>query len=385
MKITSLFASAVGVALASTISAGCSGNAGSATFAPPSSPTVSGHRAAGASASRLLAMTTLAKITPSREAERFGTHAMPNLPCSPWPICMYFAYADVCGECPDPELTLSDSIDNFVDEYASTLITLQGFNEPYGECVDAKGDTWITNFVGESVAEYARGGTQPISTLSTNGYSVGCSVSPNGDLAVANFSAASGIGNIDVFKHDSGTPTAYSNEQDLYLWPPGYDNKGNLFVETQTYGGAVGVAEIPAGGASLEPVSVNQTIYFPGSVMWDGKYITLTDQDAGGNPSSPATTIYQMREKGMANLIVAGSTSLEDNCNGSQVDVVQPFIAGRKNTPVNKTQGQVLIGGNLSCENRVDAWQYPAGGQPIAVASPVPSYAYGQAVSVGKK
>ena len=58
------------------------------------------------------------------------------------------------------------------------------------------------------------------------------------------------------------------------------------------------MAELPAGASALEPVSVKQTIYFPGGVMWDGKYITLTDQDAGGNPSSPATTIYQMSEQG---------------------------------------------------------------------------------------
>jgi hypothetical protein len=119
--------------------------------------------------------------------------------------------------------------------------------------------------------------------------------------------------------------------------------------------------------------------------MWDGKYITLTDQDAGGNPSSPATTIYQMSEQGSGNLAVVGTTPLQDNCNGSQVDVMQPFIAGRKNTPVNTTQGEVVIGSNLSCANRVDAWKYPAGGQPIAAANPAPTSPYGQAVSVRAK
>lgn len=385
MKISSLFAPALGVALAASIIAGCTSNGSSPAFVPPSSAAASGRGADGTSAGRLLAMTTLAKIVPSQHPERGKVRIEPNRFCQPWPSCEYFDFADLCGACPNAVMYLSDEAENVVDEYTATLVTLTGFNAPYGECVDARGNTWITNFSGESAAEYARGGTKPIATLNTNGYSIGCSVSPNGDLAVANFAGANGIGDIQVFKHASGAPTEYSNQEDYYFWPPGYDNKGNLFVEAQSYNGGVGVAELPAGGSSLEPVSVNQTIYYPGSVMWDGKYITLTDQDAGGNPSSPATTIYQMSEKPAGDLTVVGSTSLKDNCNGTQVDVVQPFIAGRKNTPVNKKQGELVIGGNLSCESRVDAWKYPAGGEPIAVASPVPTYALGQALSVGKK
>jgi len=385
MKISSLFAPALGVALAASIIAGCTSNGTSPAFAPPASAAASGRGAVGTSAAGLLAMTTLAKIASSQHAEHGKARIKPNGICSPWPSCLYFDYENICGFCPNAVMNLSDEVQNVVDEYNATLITLTGFNDPYGECVDARGDTWITNFSGESVVEYARGGKQPIAMLKTNGYSIGCAVSPNGDLAVANFSGANGSGDIEVFTHAAGTPTEYSNQEDSYLWPPGYDNNGNLFVEAQTYRGGVGVAELLAGGSSLEPVSINQTIYYPGSVMWDGKYVSLTDQDAGGNPSSPATTIYQMREKRSGSLIVVGSTPLQDNCNGSQVDVVQPFIAGRKNTPINTRQGEVVIAGNLSCENRVDAWKYPAGGQPIAVASPVPSFAYGQAVSVGKK
>ena len=385
MKISSLFAPALGVALAASTIAGCTSNGSSPAFAPPSSAAASGRAAVSTSAARLLAMTTLAKIAPSQRAELGKARIVPNHFCQPWPSCAYFDFADLCGACPNAVMYLSDEVQNVVDEYTATFVTLKGFSAPYGECVDARGNTWIANFSGETVIEYARGGTLPIATLNTNGYSIGCAVSPDGDLAVANFSGANGVGNIQVFKNASGAPTEYSNQEDHYFWPPGYDDKGNLFVEAQTYNGGVDVAELTAGSSSLESVSVNQTIYYPGSVMWDGRYITLTDQDAGGNPSIPATTIYQMSEKRSGSLTVAGSTSLKDDCNGTQVDVVQPFIAGRKNTPVNTKQGDLVIGGNLSCSNRVDAWRYPAGGQPIAMASPVPSYALGQALSVGKK
>jgi hypothetical protein len=385
MKLSSLFASAMGIVLAQSIIAGCSSNGSSAAVAPPVSAAARGQGPVSTSADHFLAMTTMAKLPSSPHAEHLKTGMMPNHGCEPWPMCLYYAYYQLCGACPNPEQTVSDFTDNEVIEYGPSLVTLTGFSEPYGQCVDAKGNTWITNFSGESVVEYARGGTQPIATLSTNGYSIGCSVSPNGDLAVANFSGPSGIGNIEVFKHASGTPTEYLNEEYSYLWPPGYDNKGNLFVEGRNYYGGTAVAELTAGGSSLEPVSINQTIYFPGSVMWDGKHITLTDQDAGGNPSSPATTIYQMSESDSGGLTVVGSTPLLDNCNGSQVDVVQPFILGRKNTPMNKKLGQVVIGGNLSCENRLPAWKYPAGGRPVAINSPDPAYVLGQAVSVGRK
>jgi len=399
MRISSLFTYGTGVALAAAVIAGCS-NGGSAAFGPPQSG-LPNHQTSVKSTSTLLAMTLLAKTGISQHGERAtasmtqtvhratGSGSIPCDPSSPdWPFCQYLVKAInwpgfvswLCCLTRAPIVTASDLVDNQVLEYASSLNTLTGFNDPYGQCVDKKGDTWIANFGGESVDLYAYGGTEPISSLSTDGYSIGCSVSPTGDLAVANFSGVSGNGNIQVFKNASGPPTEYSNENDEYLWPPGYDDKGNLFVEAETSSG-VGVAELPAGGSSLAPVSLNQVIYAPGSVMWDGKYVTLTDQDAGGNPSSPATTIYQMKETGSRSLTVVGSTSLQDNCNGSQVDVVQPFIAGKKNTPINKKQAEVVIGGNLSCENQLDVWAYPAGGEPAATVNPAPAYVYGQAVS----
>ncbi len=67
--------------------------------------------------------------------------------------------------------------------------TLTGFNEPYGQCVDKKGEVWITNFEAASVVEYAHGRAQPIKTLNTDGSSDGCSIDPTtGNLAVSSWS-----------------------------------------------------------------------------------------------------------------------------------------------------------------------------------------------------
>jgi hypothetical protein len=78
---------------------------------------------------------------------------------------------------------------------------ITGFLQPAGQCVDAKGDVYIANSGASSVVEIPRGGKNPIKTLGANGFPIGCAVSPNGDLAVANsFTPGAQDGNIQVFK-----------------------------------------------------------------------------------------------------------------------------------------------------------------------------------------
>ncbi|HEY2473675.1 MAG TPA: hypothetical protein VGI19_02630, partial [Candidatus Cybelea sp.] len=66
-----------------------------------------------------------------------------------------------------------DNATNDVDvyDYAShkQVGTLTGFNEPYGMCVDAKGDIYITNFAAGNAVEYAHGGSSPLNTYVTPG------------------------------------------------------------------------------------------------------------------------------------------------------------------------------------------------------------------------
>ena len=255
---------------------------------------------------------------------------------------------------------------------------LKGFKEPYGQCVDSNGDIYVANFGGGSVVEYAHGGKQVIKTLSTGGNPIGCSIDKTGDIAVTNFATPSGPGNVEIFKGGSGTPQRYGNNACYYMWPAGYDESGNLYVEGQN--GAVSVCELPSGGTSMNAVSFNKTIYFPGSVMWDGEYITLTDQEYGGQYE---TAIYQATE-GSGTLTAVGATQLSGNCSLHYVDIVQPFIVGKSNTPVNRRQGHVVEGGNLGCSGSgygsMDAWDYPAGGAPISqIGADDP---YGESVSI---
>ena len=66
--------------------------------------------------------------------------------------------------------------DVFVYDFEKgTLVgQLTGFNSPYGQRVDTKGDIWITSFGASSVVEYAHGGSQPLKTLTTDYEPLGC-------------------------------------------------------------------------------------------------------------------------------------------------------------------------------------------------------------------
>jgi hypothetical protein len=59
----------------------------------------------------------------------------------------------------------------------------------------------------------------------------------------------------------------------------GCDNRGNLFIDGYNTGGAVAVAELPKGSSPFVTMTLSNTVEFPGSVQWDGKYLTIEDQE----------------------------------------------------------------------------------------------------------
>jgi hypothetical protein len=71
---------------------------------------------------------------------------------------------------------------------------------------------------------------------------------------------------------------------------------------------------------------------------------------------------------------------LSDTCDGSYTHVIQPFIVGSKNTPINDEQGNIVAGANEFCSADFRLWHYPSGGTPFK------SFTFqsgGQAVSIG--
>jgi hypothetical protein len=254
--------------------------------------------------------------------------------------------------------------DVFVYDYKTSQLvgTLHGMKQPYGMCVDAQGSVWITDLSAGAVVKYPHGKIVQAKRFATDGRAVGCSVDPtSGNLAVANVTTSSGGGSIRVFS--SSGHTDYANPQCYTLEQPGYDSQGNLYVEAYSPSNAVVVCELPHGGNALQPIAVDRELTGAGSAMWDGKYITLTEESYQGNSS---TAIHQMVATTSGGLQTVGTTVLTDPCHNS-IDIWQPFIVGSKNTPVNTQQGDAVVAFDTSCQarERSKMWAYPASGAPL--------------------
>src|SRR5579871_3780987 len=122
--------------------------------------------------------------------------------------------------------------------------------------------------------------SKPIKTLSVAfSFPSSCAMNTTGDLAVGIlYASGSGGGDVVIFKHATGSGKAYGTPLDEEFFN-GYDNKGNLFADGFT-GNRSGFAlvELPKGSSTFEKITTSNSPQFPGSVQWDGKYLTVFDQ-----------------------------------------------------------------------------------------------------------
>jgi hypothetical protein len=261
-------------------------------------------------------------------------------------------------------LYVSDAADDavyvlgYLDGMERAKIT--GIDSPSSQCVGAKGDVFIvgSDSGNGTVTEYAPGGEEPLQTYKPGGESIGCSVNANGDLAVTDFDP----GSVTIYKRgDSQKSKVYTNGACAYLWTMGYDRYGNLIGAGED--STINVCAVLARAKTMTTLSTRGiTINSPNGTMWDGKYIVLGDQEAGGECQ---TGLVQATLSG-STLSSKGETILMDTCDGSNADVVNPFVVGKRNTPVNEHQGTVVLGGNSWCSAyALPAWAYPNGGDPI--------------------
>ncbi len=283
-------------------------------------------------------------------------------------------------------LYISDQSSNHVYVYnyktRRLLGRLRGFYQPSGQCVDSKGDVWITDSAGEAVVEYAHGALRYTKRIRTIGLANSCSVDPTtGSLAVSNIRTPRGESKVEVFDL-MGNRKVYSSDACQAIVQVGYDNQGNLYVSATSQESSSYVCELPHGGSQLVTVSISKTIVRPGGVMWDGKYITFTDTLYAFD----YTAIYQAQPES-SGLEIVGQTDFK-GCRGGLTSITQPFIVGSENTPSNNQQGNAVVGTNVFCGfsgsgYEFSYWAYPAGGDPKHTLFDAPIDPAGQSVSIG--
>jgi hypothetical protein len=180
-----------------------------------------------------------------------------------------------------------------------------------------------------------------LKTLSISGGNLpsSCALSPSGDLAVGVLYGGN-AGDIAIYKHAAGTPTFIKTPLGAEYFD-GYDPKGNLFFDGTAKSTPFQLAEIPNGSSKAVAITTSNTVSFPGSVQWDGTYVTVEDQEAN--------KVYRYSISGTTATLKSTVT-----LKGSS-DCAQNWIA----------KGVIFCAdaGNDGGE----VFKYPAGGSPVAV------------------
>jgi hypothetical protein len=120
-----------------------------------------------------------------------------------------------------------------------------------------------------------------IKALSINyTFTSSCAMNTSGDLAVGILlgnSYGSG-GQVVIFKNASGSGKAYKTPL-AKEYSNGYDSSGNLFADGFDSDYHFMLVELPSGSSTFVTIKTSNSPDFPGSVQWDGTYMTVFDQD----------------------------------------------------------------------------------------------------------
>jgi hypothetical protein len=183
----------------------------------------------------------------------------------------------------------------------------------------------------------------PIKTLSVgDSFPTSCAMNASGDLAVGIYDGTTDAGgDVVIFKSASGSGTPYTTPLDEEFFD-GYDSQGNLFADGFTgYRSGFALVELPKGSTKFETIKTSNSVQFPGSVQWDGTYVTVFDQLANAT--------YQYTVSG-TKATLKGTVRLSGSSDCAQTWIVT---------------GLLYCGDAGNDEGEV--FKYPAGGSPIAV------------------
>jgi hypothetical protein len=242
-------------------------------------------------------------------------------------------------------------------QYEATLSELVEFdypksNSPIGEvssgaqaeCTNVifgagKKTFWVTVSGTDQIDEFKVGGSRPIKTLTTpsGDVPVGCGMDPaTGNLAATIINT----GAVVIYTKASGAGTV-SQSPLIEAFFAGYDKGSNLYVDGFNSQGTFGLVELKKGSSTWETLSTSNSVEFPGQVQFDGKYVTVNDQEAHD--------IFGYTCKDMScTLKRTVSLTGSSDCDQTWIGIGVVFCPDA---------------GNLDGE----VYKYPAGGSPIAI------------------
>jgi hypothetical protein len=182
----------------------------------------------------------------------------------------------------------------------------------------------------------------PVKTLSVAySFPSGCAMDTSGDLAVGIlFGSGGGGGGIVVFKGATGSGIVIATPL-TSVYFVGYDKHGNLFADGFNSSYNFELIELPNGTSTPEAITTSNTVGFPGSVQWDGKYLTVFDQ--------LANETYRYTVTGTT-AHLQGTVSYSGASDCAQTWIVPGFL-------------YCADAGN----NDAEVFKYPSGGSAIAI------------------
>lgn len=229
------------------------------------------------------------------------------------------------------------------------VATLTGFLEPQGMCVGDHDHVFVINTGWFNVLEYEYGATKPlISWPNLGNVGVACAWDDKSStLAISDLVQISVNGAVSVCSAPGHCTTAQEPGGLVTCFFLGYLPNGDLYLDGETNFGFA-MAYLRHGDTTWQPVTYSgPTIETPGNVQWDGRYLTVGDQQGKKGYSA----IYRCKASGAQVDCRYGKIFLKPSS-----DVVQYFI---------KSGSKGVVGADAFTGN-VDTWPYPAGGQPLS-------------------
>jgi hypothetical protein len=204
---------------------------------------------------------------------------------------------------------------------------------------------WNAGRMNDKIIEYSVPSNKVLKSLSLPyDFTSSCAMNTNGDLAVGILLSNSygAAGQQVIFKKATGKGKVY-NTPLARAYFAGYDPQGNLFADGFDQSYVDTLVELPKGAKTAVKLTLSNSPQFPGSVQWDGKYISVFDQITN--------QAYQYTISG-TNATLVNTVQLTGSSDCAQTWIVKGLIycgdAGNNNGAV---------------------YKYPAGGSAVATFS----------------